>query len=61
MPCQDKLDIFDVMRVEAQWSDIQALERSISECCEDLEPTMVEYRISLHNPEIDKITIWKDS
>jgi hypothetical protein len=58
---QDKLDIFDIMRLEAQWSDIQALERRINKCCEDLESTMVQYRISLQSPEIDKIAIWKKS
>jgi hypothetical protein len=57
MSRQDKLNIFDVMRVEARWSDIQALERRTSECCEDLESTMIQYRISLQNPRIDKITI----
>lgn len=61
MSRQDKLDIFDVTRVEAQWSDIQALERRISEYCEDLESTMIQCHISLQNPDIDKITNWKDS
>jgi hypothetical protein len=57
MSRQDKLGIFDVMMVEARWSDIQALERRTSECCEDLESTMIQYCISLQNPRIDKITI----
>jgi len=42
-----ELDYFSMESVEAQWSDAQALERRMSEYCEDIEAIMLQCGIPL--------------
>ena len=49
MSRQDRVDLgsLDVASVEAQWSDVQALERRANEYCEDLDAAMLQCGIPL--------------
>jgi hypothetical protein len=59
---QERMDTFNVAQVEAQWSDVQALERWMSEYTEDIEAIMVQNRISLEGFRVDEAkTGWADT
>ncbi|KAK7981365.1 hypothetical protein PG988_003603 [Apiospora saccharicola] len=57
---QDNLDRFDAGQAEAQWSDTQALERRLGEYYEELECTMIQCRIPLHDLDVERVGSWKD-
>lgn len=61
MSRHNNIDSLGAFNVEAQWSDVQALGRRITECAEDLEWIMLQCRIPLENPDTSRTTSWRDS
>lgn len=56
-----RLDYFSPGFVEAQWSDTQALERRMSEYCEDLESIMLQCHIPFELSNSRTKTAWRDT
>jgi len=56
---KDKV-VFAIETVEARWSDIQSLERRMSEYCEALEAAMIQLRIPFEEPDMQKMQTWCD-
>ena len=52
--------VFGTKMIEAQWSDIQSLERRIGEYCEALEAVMIQLKIPLEEPNMQKAQTWSD-
>ena len=61
MSRQERLDNFDIRSVEIQWSDVQAIERRLSEYQDDLEALMMQCRFPFENVDPTKIGSWKDT
>ncbi|KAI1374085.1 hypothetical protein F4677DRAFT_179406 [Hypoxylon crocopeplum] len=51
---------FDLSAVEANWSDIQTLERRLSHFFIDLEESLVQLRVPLDTPNPNQIISWQD-
>ena len=55
-----QLEYFSNDFVEAQWSDMQALERRMTEYCYDIEAIMLQTSIPLEVPSTSKSMSWDD-
>ncbi|KAH7114885.1 hypothetical protein EDB81DRAFT_669396 [Dactylonectria macrodidyma] len=52
---------FDLSLVEAQWSDIQSMERRLSQHCLELEDTLIQLGIPLDPLDPSKVIDWRDT
>lgn len=52
--------VFGTRAVEAQWSDVQSLERRMSEYCEALEAVLIQLRIPFEDPNTATAQRWTD-
>lgn len=51
----------DLASVEANWSDIQTIERRLDKARCDLEHILIQIGASLDPPHLDRITSWQDT